>query len=88
MIGYLLALVVTGLLVGGLGRLALPGRDPIGVGATILVGIGGSMAAGLLMYLITDERSGGSIVLSVLFATLLVYLLRRSRGGTVTRPAP
>ena len=87
LIGYILALLLTGLIVGGLGRLALPGRDPMSIFQTILVGVAGSFAAGLL-YAALFHRNGGGIVLAVLFSTAIVYAIRRSRGGTLTRPAP
>jgi hypothetical protein len=53
---------------------------------TMLVGIGGSFLAGLV-YALVFHRNGGGIVLAVAFATGIVYLIRRSRGGTLTRPA-
>jgi uncharacterized membrane protein YeaQ/YmgE (transglycosylase-associated protein family) len=84
---YLILLAVSGLLVGALARLALPGPDPMSIWATIGVGIAGSAIAGLVVYAIWGA-TGGGIVLSVLFATLIVYLIRRSRGGTLTRAAP
>jgi uncharacterized membrane protein YeaQ/YmgE (transglycosylase-associated protein family) len=85
MIGYLILLVIFGLFVGALARLALPGPDPMGIGQTILIGIAGSLAAGLITWAIFG-RGSGSIVLSVAFATLIVYLIRRSRGGSLTNP--
>ncbi len=88
MITYLILLAITGLIVGALARLALPGRDPMSILQTMLVGIAGSFLAGLLYYAITDERNGGGILLSVLFSTGIVYVIRRSRGGTLTQPAP
>ncbi len=87
LIAYIIALLFTGLIVGALARLALPGRDPMSVFQTILVGIAGSLAAGVL-YAVVFHRNGGGIVLSVLFSTAIVYAIRRSRGGTLTRPAP
>jgi uncharacterized membrane protein YeaQ/YmgE (transglycosylase-associated protein family) len=87
LIAYLIVLAFVGLFVGALARLALPGRDPMGIFATIGVGLAGSFLAGLVTMAIWG-RNGGGIVLSVLFSTGIVYLIRRSRGGTLTRPAP
>jgi len=83
---YLLALALSGLIVGALGRLALPGPDPMGIFTTIAVGIAGSFVAGLIVWAIAGEPHGAGILLSVLCATGIVYLIRRSRGGTITRP--
>jgi uncharacterized membrane protein YeaQ/YmgE (transglycosylase-associated protein family) len=84
-IGYVIVLFLGGLFVGALARLALPGRDPMSIWQTALIGIAGSLAAGLVWWLISG-RNGGGIVLSVLFATLIVYLIRRARGGSLTDP--
>jgi uncharacterized membrane protein YeaQ/YmgE (transglycosylase-associated protein family) len=86
LITYLLLLALTGLIVGALARLALPGRDPMSIGATILIGIAGSILAGLVAWAIFGGRNGGGIVLSVLFSTVIVYFIRRSRGGGLTSP--
>lgn len=75
---YLLGLVVSGLVVGALGRLAIPGPNPMSIGKTILVGIGGSFLGGLVGYLLF--RGGGGLILSVLGAALIVWLLERRRG--------
>ena len=82
---YLILTFLVGLVVGGLGRLAIPGPDPMSIWKTALIGIAGSVAAGLLWWIIF-HRNGGGIVLSVLFATGIVYLIRRSRGGSLTDP--
>jgi uncharacterized membrane protein YeaQ/YmgE (transglycosylase-associated protein family) len=44
----LLWLVITGLVIGALGRLVLPGQHQIGLLATALVGIGASLLGGIL----------------------------------------
>ena len=80
MIGYLLALILSGLVVGALGRLAIPGPNPMGIGATILVGIGGSLLGGLVGALLFN-RPGG-LILAVLGAALIVWLLERGRART------
>lgn len=77
MILYLLGLVISGLVVGALGRLAIPGRNPMSIGMTILVGIGGSFLGGLVGYLLF--RNSGGLILSVLGAALIVWLLERRR---------
>jgi uncharacterized membrane protein YeaQ/YmgE (transglycosylase-associated protein family) len=79
---FIILLALSGLVVGGLGRLALPGPDPMSIPATIGIGLLGSFVGGFVMYAITGDRNGGSFVVSVLFATLIVYLIRRSRGQT------
>ena len=85
LIVYLIVLALGGLVVGALARLALPGPDPMGIGTTILIGIAGSFLAGVLTWLIFGRGYGG-IILSVAFATGIVYLVRRSRGGSLTEP--
>lgn len=77
---YLILLFVSGLVVGGLGRLALPGPDPMSIWATTGIGLLASFITGLVLYAITGEPGAGSFVLSVLVATGIVYLIRRRRG--------
>jgi uncharacterized membrane protein YeaQ/YmgE (transglycosylase-associated protein family) len=86
LIVYLLLLPVIGLIVGAFGRLAIPGPDPMTVGETIFVGIAGSFLAGLVGWLLFGH-DGGGLLLSVAFTAGIVYLIRRSRGGSLTRPA-
>ena len=85
LIVYLIMLAVGGLVVGALGRLVLPGPDPMGIGQTIMVGLGGSFVAGLIVWAIFGRGYGG-LLLSVAFAAGIVYLIRRSRGGSLTDP--
>src|SRR3954462_15202912 len=85
MIGYISALCLSGLIVGALARLALPGRDPMSIFQTMLVGIAGSLAAGII-YAALFHRNGGGIIISVLFSMVIVYAIRRARGGSPTHP--
>ena len=85
LIVYILLLFVSGLLVGALARLALPGRDPMSLFQTALVGMAGSFAAGLV-YALIFKRNGGGLLLAIVFSTVIVYFIRRSRGGDLTRP--
>jgi uncharacterized membrane protein YeaQ/YmgE (transglycosylase-associated protein family) len=78
-------LALSGLVVGALGRLALPGPDPMTAFQTMLVGIAGSFIGGLIGWALFG-RNGGGILLSVLGAVGIVYLIRRSLGGSLTDP--
>jgi uncharacterized membrane protein YeaQ/YmgE (transglycosylase-associated protein family) len=72
---FILFLVLGGLIVGGLARLALPGPDPMSILATIGLGIAGSFLGGIVSWLFLGHAGG--IIFSVLGATLLLYLHRR-----------
>jgi uncharacterized membrane protein YeaQ/YmgE (transglycosylase-associated protein family) len=52
---------------------------------TIAIGIGGSLIGGLVGRLLFGENGGG-LILSVAGAALIVYFVRRSRGGGLTDP--
>jgi uncharacterized membrane protein YeaQ/YmgE (transglycosylase-associated protein family) len=80
LITYLIILFFVGLLVGALARLLLPGPDPMSIGMTALVGLCGTISAGLFSWYVL-HRHGGGLVLSVLFSMLVVWMYRRSRGG-------
>jgi uncharacterized membrane protein YeaQ/YmgE (transglycosylase-associated protein family) len=82
---YLIALAFSGLIVGALARLALPGPDPMSIPQTIGVGLLGSFGAGVLTLLLFGRGVGG-ITLSILGATVVMYFVRRSRGGGLLDP--
>ena len=75
MLFLLVFLVLWGLVVGALARLALPGPDPMGILATIGLGLAGSFVGGLLAGLLWARSAG--FIFSVLGAILLLYLYRR-----------
>jgi uncharacterized membrane protein YeaQ/YmgE (transglycosylase-associated protein family) len=77
---YILLVILSGLIVGALGRLAIPGPNPMSIGMTILVGIGGSMLGGLVGRLLFGSSG---IILAVLGAALIVWLIERSRQPRV-----
>jgi uncharacterized membrane protein YeaQ/YmgE (transglycosylase-associated protein family) len=80
-------MIVIGLIAGALARLLVPGRDPMSVVATIVLGIVGSFVGGFLFDAIfKDDVDGlrpanllGSIVGAVI--ALLVYRAVTSRGS-------
>lgn len=73
---FILGLILSGLIVGALARLAVPGPNPMSIGMTILVGIGGSLLAGLIAKLLFRDATAG-ILLSVAGAALIVWLMGR-----------
>jgi uncharacterized membrane protein YeaQ/YmgE (transglycosylase-associated protein family) len=75
-LGNIVVILISAFVVGALGRLAVPGPDPMPIWLTTLLGlvgsiVGGSIAVGL------GFGGGGIFVLSVLVATLLVIAYRR-----------
>jgi uncharacterized membrane protein YeaQ/YmgE (transglycosylase-associated protein family) len=85
LIAFLIWLALTGLVIGALARLALPGPDPMGIGMTILIGIAGSFIGGIITSLLAG-RNAWSFLVAVACATGIVYLIRRSRGGSLMNP--
>jgi uncharacterized membrane protein YeaQ/YmgE (transglycosylase-associated protein family) len=86
-LAYLITLAFWGLIIGAFARLALPGRDPMSLPMTMLVGIGGSLIGGVIVYIVTGGRYyGAGWLVSLVCATGIVYFIRRSRGGSLTDP--
>lgn len=79
-------LALQGLVVGAFARLALPGRDPMSIPETIGLGLAGTFLAGIVVWLLTDGSAAPSFLIALFFAVLLVYLVRRRRGGGLTDP--
>jgi uncharacterized membrane protein YeaQ/YmgE (transglycosylase-associated protein family) len=87
MLVYLIALAIGGLITGALARLALPGKDPMSLLQTMLVGIGGSFIAGLIFYVASGGRARGAGFLAAFTCSVaIVYVIRRRRGGDLTHP--
>lgn len=85
-IGIIILFAVQGLIIGALARLALPGRDPMSIWATMGIGMASSFIAGLVVYALTDGREAPGFFGAFVVAVLAVYLIRRSRGGGLTDP--
>ena len=78
-LGFIILLAVSGLFIGALARLVLPGRDPMSILETMLVGVAGSLIAGLIAYYAFDSDRGGGLLLSLLCTVLLVFAVRKFR---------
>jgi len=77
----IISIIIFGAIFGALGRLAVPGPNPMSFGMTILVGIGGSFLGGIVGGLL-GAPAIVVLVLEVLGAALIVFLMQR-RGARV-----
>lgn len=75
----IITLVISGVLFGALGRLVVPGPNPMGMGATILAGLAGSLLGTIVGLLLQISRTNWLIyfLLQVAGAALIVYALSR-----------
>ena len=79
MLGFIWWLII-GLIAGALARLIMPGRDPMGIIATILLGIVGSILGGLVAMAIWRNNANGfqpaGLLLSILGAIIVLWIWR------------
>lgn len=81
-IGSILGYILVGLIVGLLARLLVPGRDPVGLLGTLVIGVIGAVLGGWLAGAFFKETAGVDWLASIGVAILLVLLLRAgSRRG-------
>ena len=92
MLGFIIMLLIVGAIAGFIGRLLVPGPDPMSVPMTILVGIIGSFIGGFLGWaLFGKDLSEGAlqpsgIVGSIIGAVIVVLIYRAAnRRGALTR---
>jgi len=74
LIAFIIVLLVGGLIVGALARLAVPGPDPMSIWATIALGLGGSIIGGILARILIG--TAGGFIFALLGAILLLILYR------------
>lgn len=74
-LGEILVLLVDGLAIGALARLAVPGPDPMPIWATILFGLAGAFLGGGFGLALAGWI--GAILLSVVVAAVLIVAYRR-----------
>jgi uncharacterized membrane protein YeaQ/YmgE (transglycosylase-associated protein family) len=86
LIAFLLLLALQGLIVGAFARFALPGRDPMTIPQTIAVGLAGTFISGIIFYAISGGRAAPGFLGALVFAVLIVYFIRRRRGGGLVDP--
>ncbi len=80
----LIGTIVVGLIVGAIARFILPGEQKMGWILTILLGIGGSLAAGFIGQALGWYRAGQGAgwIASVVGALVLLFVVQKVRGST------
>ncbi|CAO5186044.1 Transglycosylase [Frankia sp. AiPs1] len=86
MLWTLISWIILGLLAGALARLLVPGRDPMSISATILLGVVGSFVGGFLGYVLFDKDLGDgalqpSGIVGSILGGIVVLLVWRAVGG-------
>ena len=85
--GGLIGTIVLGLVVGAIARFIMPGDQKMGWIMTILLGVGGSLAAGFIgqalgMYAVGQPAGW---IASVVGALVLLFVVQKVRGSTPTQ---
>jgi uncharacterized membrane protein YeaQ/YmgE (transglycosylase-associated protein family) len=87
MLGTIVGLIVIGLVAGFIARAVVPGKQSMGIVATIILGIVGSFVGGFLGYLIHHDKAGGfvqpsswigSIIGAIIVLVIYTAVQRRS----------
>ncbi len=87
MLGLFVYLLFVGLIAGFLARLLVPGKDPLSIGQTLLIGIIGSFVGGLIGYVIFNEDldegalQASGIFGSVVGAVIVLLIYRKFFGS-------
>ena len=82
MVLFIIVLLIVGFVVGAIARLLMPGRDPIGILGTIVLGIAGSFFGEFLQNLVENHTltvhsfHAVGLIGSVIGAWVLLLLLR------------
>lgn len=84
MLMFLVWFIIVGLICGAIARALFPGKHPMSLGATALVGMGGSLLGGFVGSLIWGGLSGATIqpggwILSILGSLVVLYAVSRRR---------
>jgi uncharacterized membrane protein YeaQ/YmgE (transglycosylase-associated protein family) len=83
---FIVSILIFGLIVGALGRLLVPGHNPMGLFMTALVGVGGALLGLVIARLIWPVPANhhlGIFICEVLGAAAIVALVSGSRRRRV-----
>jgi uncharacterized membrane protein YeaQ/YmgE (transglycosylase-associated protein family) len=82
----IIVFLIVGLLAGLLARALVPGKDSMGILATLLLGIVGSFVGGTIWSLFRNDDqlfdvNAGGLILSVIGAVIALLIYNRFAGG-------
>jgi uncharacterized membrane protein YeaQ/YmgE (transglycosylase-associated protein family) len=83
----LITTLIVGLIVGAIARFIMPGEQKMGWIMTMLLGIGGSFAAGFVGQALGLYRVGEPVgwIGSIIGALVLLFVVQKLRGKTPTQ---
>jgi len=75
-------LIIVGLVIGAIARLIHPGKENMGCIMTILIGIVGSVVAGVIVKY-ADWSSWVSFIIAIALAVILIEIYARIKGRRI-----
>ena len=80
----LITTIIVGLIVGAIARFILPGEQKMGWILTILLGVGGALAAGFTGQALGWYKAGEGAgwIASIIGALVLLFVVQKLRGRT------
>jgi uncharacterized membrane protein YeaQ/YmgE (transglycosylase-associated protein family) len=88
---YWVIAIIVGLLVGLVARFLLPGRDPIGIIATMLIGVAGVLIGTWLweevLFKNNNDNEGFAIFAGVVVTMIILWVIRKMSYGRTGRRA-
>jgi len=97
MIGHIIGWIIAGLIIGAIARLLVPGRQNMGIGMTIVLGIVGAVVGGFLGSLLfrpdfmtdasgtyTADTAWPGWIMSIIGGVLVLVITMAVTGGSRT----
>ncbi|NLA35313.1 MAG: GlsB/YeaQ/YmgE family stress response membrane protein [Actinobacteria bacterium] len=73
---WIIGAIIIGLIAGFLARAIVPGPDPMGIGATLILGLVGSLVGGFLGWILFGRDSGdGALQVSGIIGSIIGAVL-------------
>ena len=79
----ILWLIIVGAVIGVVARFLMPGRDPIGIIGTVLLGVVGAVLGGLALEALmpNNDNEGVPVIAGIVTAMVLLFVYRKLTYG-------